>query len=151
MKLKTFVFAAAISLSALAAPALAGMGNQMGNGVFWTHNTSWMTANKNGSAVAIRYDAPRAGLQKVGIRKGTVLFRGRAMSGNRLAGTAYAFKKGCQPASYNVTGKFTSEGQGAYTIVLRGAAPVRKGCTVTGYKRTGSNAKLVFRYAGTGD
>ena len=59
----------------------------------------------------------------------------------RLAGTAYAFKAGCQPAPYAVNGVFRST-----NIALAGASPTRDphSCTVTGYTSRSPNARLSF-------
>lgn len=147
----TLTAAAALASAALlAAPLAYAQSHVFGNGVFWTHNNSWMTISKSGRSVRIRYDEPRPGIRRHGVRRGTTLFRGR-INGSRLRGTAYIFKRGCQPASYNVSGRLSDLGSGAYSIVLRGASPIREGCEVVGYTRNSSNARLVFRFAGTGD
>lgn len=130
----------------LASPASA----QMSEGVFWGHNNSYMSIIRNGDSVTIRYADPKSSLRRHGVRRGTVLFRGQ-MTGNRIRGTAYTFKQGCQPASYNVSGRYTEADYGVKTIVLRGVAPIREGCEVVGYIRNSSNARLEFGYAGTGD
>ena len=121
-----------------------------GHGVYWYHNDSAMNILRDGRSLQIRYADPRSSLRRHGVRRGTVLFRGQ-MTGGRIRGTAYIFKRGCQPASYNVSGRLVSEGYGVHTIVLNGAAPIREGCEVVGYTRNSSNARLEFGYGGTGD
>lgn len=121
-----------------------------GQGVYWIHNNSAMSISRDGRSLRIRYAEPRSSLYRHGIRRGTVLFRGQ-ITGNRIRGTAYTFKRGCQPASYNVSGRMVNHGYSAYTITLNGAAPVREGCEVVGYTRNSSNARLEFGFAGTRD
>ena len=147
MKLPTLATAAALCAGVLlASPASA----DMSQGVFWGHNDSYMSIIRSGNSVTIRYADPKSSLRRHGVRRGTVLFRGQ-MSGSRIRGTAYTFKQGCQPASYNVSGNYSEGDYGVKTIVLRGAAPIREGCEVVGYTRNSSNARLEFGYAGTGD
>lgn len=130
----------------LSSPASA----EMSPGVFWVHNNSYMSIIREGNSVTIRYADPKSSLRKHGVRRGTVLFRSQ-MTGSRIRGTAYTFRQGCQPASYNVSGRHTEGDYGVKTIVLSGAAPIRVGCEVVGYTRNSSNARLEFGYADTGD
>lgn len=122
-------------------------------GIFWVHNGSYMAEHKDGDNLILKYDPPRKGLGRLGIRTGTTLFHGRFLSGRRLAGTAYTFKRGCQPASYNVSGRVigNTTTPDKYKIILKGATPVRDGCVVVGYKNSGNSSRLVFDWAGTGD
>ena len=144
--------AAVAITAALTLPAVTARAQEavFGRGVYWFHNDSAMTILRDSRSLQIRYADPRSGLGRHGIRRGTVLFRGQ-ITGRRIRGTAYTFKRGCQPASYNVSGRLVSEGYGVNTIVLNGAAPVREGCEVVGYTRNSSNARLEFGYGGTGD
>jgi hypothetical protein len=105
----------------------------------------------NGSSVwifrragLIVYDQPKASIADV-VPKGDILFRGEI--GSRVArGTAFVFKKGCEPAPYAAQGNGYGDAAGA-PIVLRGAAPVRDrhGCAVIGASTGSANAKLVFK------
>jgi hypothetical protein len=106
----------------------------------WDHNGSVMwTAQSDGLIV---YAEPRASIQDV-VRKGSVLFRGNPfLQGERLEGTAYAFKKGCSPAPYAVRGGYSRDNS---TITLRGAGPIRKGCEVVGYSERSPHAVLKFK------
>lgn len=90
--------------------------------------------------VKLTYSRPRAGMEVVGVAPGTVLFEG-SVEGQRIIGKAYAFKRACPPAAYDVTGE--EEGD---RIVLRGSAPIRNqpGCKVQGYSDQSPNAELVF-------
>ncbi len=103
----------------------------------WRHNGSVMYYAATGASRTFTYDQPRRGLGRLA---GRMLFRG-VKRGNRMYGTAWTFKRGCRPAAYSVSGR-------AYgtRIVLRGAAPVRRGCRVIGYDPYGRNARLVFTY-----
>ncbi len=80
------------------------------------------------------------------VKPGALLFKSDAPwdpydDGQVVRGTAYVFKKGCDPAPYEVSGKQ----QGWHTLVLKGPAPVRakNGCKVIGYRTTG-NSQLTF-------
>jgi len=139
--LVTTTFAAALLLGSVASAHA-----QFGQGLFWTHNGSWMTIYKIGSDITIEYQQPRKGLP---IGPNTTLFYGK-IQGNRISGTAHTFRRNCPEAPYQVSGTLKENGS-VKSIVLSGAAPIRNGCTVTGYTKQSSNARLVFRYAGTGD
>ena len=119
-----------------AAPAMADEGPEI-----FTHNGSLMEVFIHADEVTISYARPKSSLRRLGVRPGTVLFQG-GYTRNGIAGTAYVFRSGCQPAGYAVSGP-DLRGQG---IVLSGAAPVRpKGsCRVTGYTRNSGNARLEF-------
>jgi len=107
----------------------------------YDHNGSLMRLDERGGRVTISYEEPKRSLYKHGVRPGTVLFEGR-FQGRGLAGVAYVFRQGCQPAAYNVAGPAAGGG----VIYLSGAAPIRaKGsCRVTGYSERSGNARLVF-------
>lgn len=101
----------------------------------YDHNGSLMEAHACDGKFVITYDQPRSGIASQGVRSGTVLFTG-TISGDLILGIAYVFKRGCEPASYPVSGRM-----GNNVIVLDGYAPVRRdGCRVTG----GRNDRLVF-------
>jgi hypothetical protein len=150
LSLNRFAAAAMLAGTVVAGTASASAQSSFGPGIYWGHNGSWMSIMRSGQNLRILYDTPRSGMRKQGARRGTVLFRGR-MTGNRIRGTAYTFKRGCQPASYNVSGRHFLNSGGYGTIVLTGAAPIRDGCEVVGYTRKSSNARLEFGWAGTGD
>lgn len=105
-----------------------------------------MTADHNGSVMEIRddrilYAEPKASLRGI-VRPGTVLVEGK-WTGDRFAGTAYAFKKGCPPTPYAVSGAKV-ERPGQLDLVLKGAGPIRKGCEVVGHSERSPHSKLVF-------
>ncbi|KQP32810.1 hypothetical protein ASF25_17475 [Methylobacterium sp. Leaf100] len=90
----------------------------------------------------IVYHEPKASIRDV-VPHGTVLFRGRLDVNRPVVGTAYAFKAGCPPAPYPVTGTYSDH---AYTLKLRGAGPIRRGCEVVGYSDRSPHATLLFKY-----
>ena len=101
------------------------------------HNGSLMEMAGN----RIIYAQPKPSLRDV-VKPGTVLVEGR-WNGEAFEGTAYAFKKGCEPASYRVSGR-TIQRNGQLDLVLRGAGPLRQGCEVVSYSETSPHARLVF-------
>jgi len=106
-----------------------------------------MTAGHNGSGMQIGMDdkiiyvTPKASIRDV-VKPGAVLVDGKWI-GERYEGTAFAFKKGCAPAPYKVSGGKV-EKPGQIDIVLRGAGPIRQGCEVVGYSATSPHSRLVF-------
>lgn len=89
------------------------------------HNVSRTIFSRNNGHVEIRYDAPRPGLP---VREGTLLLSGTYERGSYF-GTAYIFKRGCEPLPYAAAGKDSDPG-----IVLVGVAPRRdpRSCAVIG-------------------
>jgi len=104
----------------------------------WDHNGSQMLLQSDGDQRIISYLFPRPGISA---QPGEVLFRGR----NRASfyqGTAYTFRRGCEPAPYQVSGSINSPTR----IVLNGASPRRSGCQIIGYTNNSGNSRLVFTY-----
>lgn len=94
----------------------------------------------------ITYGRPKKSIAGT-IKAGDVLFKADGpwdqYDANRgIHGTAYVFKKGCEPAPYKVTGGFDGIWQ---VIILKGLAPVRdkKSCAILGYRKT-ANSVLKF-------
>jgi hypothetical protein len=110
----------------------------------WLHNGSKIRWVSNGASRRAYYVEPRAGLDKLGIYPGQLLFEGYRR-GNIVAGRAYTFKPGCPPLSFSVSANLLSE----TAIDLRGLAPRRDvGCEVTSFAET----DLQFNYmARTGE
>jgi len=111
----------------------------------WTHNGSTMLISEKGGRIV--YEEPKASIAGT-IKKGTTLFEGR-FDGKRIVGTAYVFKKGCEPAPYAVTGRMgDNPGNFGSRIVLTGAAPKRDpaSCAIVG--TTGAHSRLVFEEHG---
>jgi hypothetical protein len=104
------------------------------------HNGSGVLMTRRGPQVTMTYSSVRDGLS---VQEGELLFSG-TITGNRLHGTAYTFRRGCPPAPYAVSGIQTSA-----RIVLRGPAPVREsaGCNVIGYDDSAASATLQFDIA----
>lgn len=111
----------------------------------YEHNRSVIDWVVVGDSIKATYSKPRPDLGAAGIKEGQILFDG-VYEGERISGTAYAFKSGCSPAAYQVTG---AEERGK--ITLRGLAPTRgrNDCRVTGYSAASPHAKLVFVYSST--
>lgn len=107
-------------------------------GATYTHNGSTVLVDER--AGVIRYEIPKSSIRKA-VSKGTVLFRGTFSSNGEVAGTAYVFKAGCEPAPYPVAGR----SKGA-TIILGGHAPRRDphSCAVTGTTENGAHTVLRF-------
>lgn len=107
----------------------------------WTHNGSVMTYNASDDGVAIAYAEPRAALAKVGVRKGTMLFRGH-VQGNTVKGFAYVVMPRCTGMAYEMSGELTA----GKKLKLSGLRPkFSEACTVTGTE----NETLVFEKIAT--
>lgn len=115
----------------------------------WQHDDI-IYVNHNGSVMAvsasegtIRYHRVRDALRG-SIADGTILFQGQPWQpGGPFSGTAYTFRKGCDPAPYAVTASYQGSTE---VLTLKGDAPVRPqgSCTVTGYTADSGNAVLEF-------
>ncbi len=95
----------------------------------------------DGSKRQFYYDAPRRGIEAVGVKQGTLLFDGQR-NGALYTGTAFIFSSQCGPVAYDVRGAVSN---GESRITLRGNAPSRFNarCEITAYK----DDVLVFDYA----
>ncbi|MGU3467285.1 hypothetical protein ACLBXO_20780 [Methylobacterium sp. C33D] len=103
----------------------------------WMHNGSEVVQVDD----TLIYNRPKASIRSA-VQPGTVLFKGN-LSPGRVRGIAFAFKDGCPPAPYPVNGHFSDH---LYTLTLRGAGPVRRGCDVVGYSASSPHAVLRFSY-----
>ncbi|MGO4286474.1 hypothetical protein [Bosea sp. TAB14] len=120
------------------APAAVDLSTMGGSA--YEHNRSRVTIIPESGLIA--YFEPKAALRDVA-RAGTVIFRGKPFRhSGRIEGTAYAFKRGRPPAPYAVSGGYSADNT---AIVLRGAAPIRQGCEVTGYSARSPHAVLRFK------
>jgi len=128
---------ASIVLSTIIISSMATAKAQAGESV-WDHNGSQMLLQSDGDQRTISYLFPRPGIPA---QPGDILFRGRN-NGNFYQGTAYVFRRGCQPAPYQVSGDVSSRSR----FVLRGASPRRSGCRIIGYTNNAGNSRLVFTY-----
>jgi hypothetical protein len=137
MKKRAILFLA--SLLPVAAPADAG------ELYIYEHNLSVIHWFVVGNDIKTTYAKPKPSLAPAGVKEDTVLFEG-VYEGNRIVGTAYAFKAGCAPAPYDVIG--WEQGN---EIILRGPGPVRSrsGCDVIGYSAKSPHVELKFTYSAT--
>ena len=102
------------------------------------HNGSEVRVDRERGVIV--YQQPKRAIADV-VQPGTVLFRGKVGYSGAVTGVAYAFKKGCPPAEYPVSGRFNTENS---AFVVRGAGPVREGCEVVGYSQKSPHASLRF-------
>lgn len=113
------------------------------NREIFDHNGSAMIVNPNAGTIV--YRDPKKSISGM-VKPGALLFKAASPwdaydDKALIKGTAYVFKRGCNPAPYAVSGRQ----KGWHTLVLKGAAPVRakSGCNVIGYK-INSNSTLKF-------
>lgn len=126
-------FSLAVAAVALATTAMAQQQTLTAD-----HNGSIMRIERDGSRIRISYEVPRPGLFEAGVRGGMVVFEG-ALSGDALAGRAFAFKRGCSPAAYDVTGRIEGD-----RIALAGPGPKRQGCAVVALDPASPHSSLAF-------
>jgi hypothetical protein len=113
----------------------------------WGHNGSVMRLRHQSIAdgstdVEIVYDRPKIELQKIGIRPGSILFKGK-LSGGTLSGRARLTSNRCGLIEYDVEGLFDPASK--VPLLLHGAAPKRgNDCTIERWVETGGNADLRF-------
>lgn len=114
-----------------------------------------MPYDHNGSIVIVDpakglivYETPKASIRGT-VKPGTVLFRGRPWDPQSenvvITGRSRVFKKGCNPAEYDVRGMYSMHG-GMQAFELEGASPVRSktSCKITGHTINSPNATLGF-------
>ncbi len=134
------------SLAAIAFATTIAQASAAGlDGSLWNHNGSTVLVDEARGRIV--YDEPKAAIAGT-VRSGTLLFEGR-FNGKRISGTAYVFKKGCEPAAYPVSGMMEDNPKGfGSRIVLTGPAPKRDkaSCAIIG--STGAHSRLVFEEAG---
>lgn len=114
-----------------------------------TADSGWNTWHHNGSTMLIHerngrivYEEPKASIAGT-IARGAILFEGR-FEGKNVAGTAYVFKRGCDPAPYQVSGRIQERRGAGSLLVLTGQAPKRdrNSCAIVG--TTSTHSRLVF-------
>jgi hypothetical protein len=85
----------------------------------WTLGGSAMYLAAEGNRRRLSYEAPRADLIPLGVRRDTLYFDGE-LDGGTLRGTAHVFVRNCPPLGYQVTGKFSDNGR---QLTLSGKSP----------------------------
>ena len=109
---------------------------------YWDHNGSVVSLTANGATRRFYYEMPRAGLEAIGVKPGTLLFRGRK-EGDTYSGTAFIFAPNCPPTPYEVSGTVSA---GDRQVTMYGQAPrVGAGCRITGYR----SDTLIFAFERT--
>jgi len=110
----------------------------------YDHNGSVMKVERDRRRVSIFYERPKSSLRRVGVERGTRLFRGRLDATGYLEGDARLFSKACGPISYYVHGQYHEAGD----FKLAGAAPVLEDCRIVDNRYDTANANLVFSFQG---
>ncbi|WP_238120874.1 MULTISPECIES: hypothetical protein [unclassified Xanthobacter] len=126
------VMVAALLLSG--APALADS--------CWMHNGSLVRLVAAGDARSFVYEVPRPGLREIGVKRGTLLFKGKR-HGRTYSGIARMFSTECPGAvtEYAVEGPVSGD---QTRIVLSGWREVYRACVPTDQP---VEDRLVFTYA----
>lgn len=108
---------------------------------YWDHNGSLVYLIAEGNRRRFYYERPRAGMQEVGVQRGTLLFDGKAQV-NGYSGTAYIFTTACGRLPYAVRGVVSNDQR---RVVMRGSAPMQvdTACRVLQYK----DDELIFEFA----
>jgi hypothetical protein len=110
----------------------------------WDHNGSAVYLSADGAGRRFYYQAPRGGLQEVGVQPGTLLFDGRRDE-NRYSGTAYVFSKFCGALAYAVSGPVSPDQR---SVTMYGKAPtLDSNCRVVGYR----DDVLVFTFSSSSE
>ena len=112
---------AAVALVASVAAASAQTQTQTASPepTIWDHNGSMMYLVANGASREFHYQKPRAGMLEVGVRPGSLLFRGEIDKG-QYSGTAYIFSPHCGQIPFQVKGPISDNDE---RIILTGQAP----------------------------
>lgn len=113
------------------------------DGTYGNYDHNGSAVDIDAAAGRIIYKRPKPSIAGV-VKPGQVMFVGTFHDDeNETAeGVAFTFKKGCEPAPYNVRGERID----GWVYRLVGEAPVRApdGCAVIGYTRDSPNAQLIF-------
>lgn len=105
----------------------------------WVQDGSILDLVENGLQRRFYYGRPAAGMTRLGVSNGVLLFDGKKVE-NRYEGTAYTFARSCSPQPYKVSGDIGDHGK---QITLRGKAPeLDAKCHVRGYREK----TLVFNF-----
>jgi hypothetical protein len=99
--------------------------------VFWDVNSSTVFEARQGWTIRLIFQTPRGVHLSQGLSSGAVLFEGERTA-QSLAGTLYAFDRGCEAKGYEVSGTISAD---AKSMTLKGRAPVRDAsCKIISYK-----------------
>lgn len=111
----------------------------------WSHNGSIMLLSVKSGIIV--YEEPKASIAGT-VKKGTPLFEGR-FEDKRVSGTAYVFKRGCEPAPYPVVGRLENNPRGfGQRLVLSGPAPKRDRSTCEIIGTGNAHSRLIFEESG---
>jgi len=88
---------------------------------YWDYNDSILQLIADGSSRKFYYFSPRAGLDPVGVKRGTLAFDG-TRTNNKYSGSAYTFSRYCGPLAYPVTGTVSDDQR---KVQFSGLAPKR--------------------------
>lgn len=96
----------------------------------YDHNGSTMSVIQCLGSLEIRYDVPRSGLARLGVREGTLLLDAAIIyngTAQLIEGTAYTFERGCDPMGFPVEGWLVMPAgpTGFRDINFEGRAPKR--------------------------
>ncbi len=123
--------------------AIAGWQAEERPGTLWNHNGSTMRLVADGASRVMSYERPRAGMMRVGVVEGTVLFNG-VREGSTIRGKAHIFTPTCGVRDYEVSGSVQA---GERRIELIGEVPLLdRTCRETGRRRD----VLIFDLIGSG-
>jgi hypothetical protein len=88
----------------------------------WKMNGSQVKIAIANGSWTISIEQPNPALQRAGVRRGTVVFRG-TQNGEMVSGTAFAFSANCQPVPVTTSGKISNN----RVFELRGVRPSSPG------------------------
>lgn len=120
----------------------------IGDRSVFDHNGSAVVIDPNAGTIV--YRDPKKSISGM-VKSGALLFEATRPwdpydDDAVIKGTAYVFKRGCDPVPYKVSGRQ----KGWHTLILKGAAPIRQkdGCNVVGYKMNGNS---ILKFISWGD
>jgi hypothetical protein len=90
---------------------------------YWDYNDSILELIADGPSRKFYYFSPRAGLDPVGVKRGTLAFDGKRTD-NKYSGSAYTFSRYCGPLAYPVTGTVSDDQR---KVQFSGLVPKRNG------------------------
>jgi hypothetical protein len=107
---------------------------------YWKLDRSIVYLQADGSSRKFFYESPGPALQRLGVRRGALVFAGEAVD-HVIEGEAYVYTHRCGPLGYVVSGPLK---EGADRLTLRGGAPtVDKDCHAKGRRRSVLEFRLI--------